>query len=380
MAWHNRWKSAVFVGLIVLVTMAWPAQFAGAAGHNDEAAALENFLRQAAKEKAEPTVVFAARQKLAQLYADMGDGRKAEATWKDTVKLFAKLNLEKDGGLPASVTAEAAFRLLEPKAKSFMATPIQPLFGAPAPEKQLANLMKQLQQQLVVVRGSPDLDPEGIGQAPNTGLFHDYVATVDLYNALEWTYASALMRTRLLGHIAASAADLVIPDGLPGQKSEFVKNLVRLVVSHTESLALHEAEAAWTDAERRNQVGPWTAELKRELNRYRPDQYPLSRMRAVQWVEPAPAADVREQFEKSVKLEDVRACFDRWLVAHGDSMLGETVLQLTVDDKGFWTEVKAQGQGDSLEQCVRKKWKDLHDLPHGAAPVTYQLKLQFAAL
>lgn len=363
--------------VLLLVTATVPAR---AAGH-DEASTLEQELKQAAKEHLPPAEVFAKRQKLGSLYADMGDARKAEAVWRETVKQFQKGGYDKDGGLMASVAAEAAFRLIEPRAKAFVATPIQPAPAKLAADKQLGFVMKQLQQQLVVVRGSPDLDPEALTEHGAGGLCDELNEQVSIYNSLEWQYAAAVLRARLLGHVAESAADLPVPEGLPPEKLKQLNWLSKMVSERMQQLGLAALEQAWNDSQRRNVTNAWVIELKRELNRYRPEQHPLSRERGRMWLDPAPDDATRDAVAKAARLEEVRACFDRKLTAQPDQMLGEVQVHLTVNAQGLLSEIKVDGEGELLEQCVRKRWRDVQNLPHAEdGPRQYHVKLQYAAL
>ncbi len=367
-----------FVGsLLLLAVVAVPGLAAG----RDDAAAIEAFLKVAPKEHVPPAEVFAARQKLGNLYADMGDSRKAEAVWRETIKQFQKGGYDKDGGVMATAAAEAAFRLLEPRARTFVATPIQaPPAKMPA-DKQLPFVMKQLQQQLVTVRGSPDLDPEGLTEHGAGGLCDALLEQVGLYNALEWQYAAAVMRGRLLAHVAESAAELPVPESVTVEQLKQVQSLTKMVSERMLQLALAALEQAWNDSQRRNVSSTWVAELKREMNRYRPEQYPLSRERARTWLDPQPDETTREAVARAARLEEVRACFDRKLTAQPDQMLGEVVVRLVVNPQGVLTEIHAEGEGELLEQCLRKRWRDVQNLPHAQdGPREFKVKLQFAAL
>lgn len=366
--------------LVSLTVVAWAVAPIGVAvaGSRDDILALEAFLRLAPKEHTPPTEVFAARQKLASLHLDTGDVRKAEQTWRDTVKAFQKGAYDKDGGIVANVTAEAAFRLLESRTKTFVATPILPPPAKMPYEKALEFVMKQLQQQLVAVHGSADIDPEALDE--KGGMCQEYVTQVAIYNSLEWNYAAAVMRARLLGHVAESANDLPLPESTPADKAKQLQSLMKMVAERMHQLAEAALEHAWTDAQRRNLSNEWTVELKRELNRYRPAQHPLSRERSRIWLEPAPDEATRALLQAAAPLDDVRACFDRHLTSHPDAMLGDVTVHLTVDPQGQLTELKLSGEGEQMEACLRKKWRAVRDLPHGEAPVQYHVKLQFAAL
>jgi hypothetical protein len=366
-----------FATLVLLATAAVPVQAAG----RDEVSTLELELKQAAKEHLPPAEVFTKRQKLGSLYADMGDSRKAEGVWRETVRQFQKGGYDKDGGILASVAAEAAFRLIEPRAKSFVATPIQPAPAKLAVDKQLGFVMKQLQQQLVTVRGSPDLDPESLTEHGAGGLCDELNEQVAIYNSLEWQYAAAVLRARLLGHVAESAAELPVPEGTSPEKLKQLNWLSKMVSERMQQLGLAALEQAWNDAQRRNASNSWVIELKRELNRYRPEQHPLSRERGRIWLEPAPDEATRDAVAKAARLEEVRACFDRKLAAQPDQMLGEVVVHLTVGPQGLLTEIHIDGEGEILEQCVRKRWRDVQNVPHAdEGPRQFHVKLQFAAL
>jgi hypothetical protein len=341
-----------------------------------EVSDLEQFLRKAAKDPAvQPVEVFTARQKLGQLYADMGDARRAEAVWRDTVKLFAKSTEEKDGGITASIAAEAAYRLLEPKATAFVATPLT-LPGKMPPDKALQQLMSQLQKQLVFVRGSADMDPEGLNEAG--GVCGDLIAQVDLYRSADWTYAAAILRARLLGHVSESAAELPLPDGLPEAKGKQVRGLMTLVSARMRQLAEGALTAAWADAQRRGVQSARVNELKRELNRFKPAEFPLSRERARTWLEPTDAG-AQAELGKALDLEIVRACFDRHMASHPDQMLGELNLSLTIDDTGRAGEIEVKGESAVVAECVHKRWRGLADLPHGTVPRLVHVRLQYAA-
>lgn len=360
----QRWRWVMWLSLV-------PA-LSGASEVND----LEQFLRKAAKDPAvQPVEVFTARQKLGQLYADMGDARRAEAVWRDTVKLFAKWTQEKDGGITASIAAEAAYRLLEPKATAFVATPLTPP-GKMPPDKALQQLMGQLQKQLVFVRGSADMDPEGMNEAG--GVCGDLIAQVDLYRSADWSYAAAILRARLLGHVSESAAELPLPEGLPEAKVKQVRGLMAMVAARMRQLAEGALTTAWADAQRRGLQNARVNELKRELNRFKPAEFPLSRERARTWLEPTDAS-AQAELGKALDFEVVRACFDRHMASHPDQMLGELNLSLTIDNAGRASELEIKGESTVVAECVQKRWRGLADLPHGALPRLVRLRLQYAA-
>ena len=271
--------------------------------------------------------------------------------------------------------AEAAYRLLEPKATAFVATPLTPPGKLP-PDKALQAVMGQLQKQLVFVRGSADMDPEGLNEAG--GLCGDLIGQVDLYRAPEWTYAAAILRARLLGHVADSSAELPLPEGLPEAKLKQLRGLLTMLGDRMRQLAMGALTAAWQDAQRRNLQTARVSDLKRELNRFKPSEFPLSRERSRSWLEPTDPA-VQDGLAAALDLEAVRACFDRHMAAHPDQLLGELTLALTIGSDGSAGEVEVKGESELVGECVRKRWRSLTNLPHGATPRLVRLKLQYAA-
>ena len=374
----TRWLLAATLAGVVVASRA-------AADPREEVATTEAWLRGPGT-KATPEEQFGARARLATLHVQVGNRKKAEAVWLDTTKAWTAGNFAKDGGAVATATAEAWFRLLEPRHQAFVARTIQPPPKGPA-EKQIATLRKQFLGMVEVAIGksaqvaaTPDGEDARTAVPRAGGLYDEYRTKVGELGNSDWWFAAEVYRARLLEHLADSIAAAPVPVDLAADEQETFRGILAGYAQTMEAKAIKALSLAWAAARDRGASNPWVSAIKKNLNRYRPDEVPLSRERARVWLDPVPDDATRALLEARVPLDAARHCFDRTLATGSEEMLGSAELRWEVGPDGRLGKVDASGQDVRYADCVRKKWQGVASLPGSDAVRVYAIRLDFIAL
>jgi hypothetical protein len=373
-------------GHAIVAILATLTAATGHTGPREDVAATESWLKGPGKTAA-PSEVFGARSRLAQSYVQLGNRKKAEAVWLETTKLWAKGNFARDGGAEASAAAEAWFHLLEPKFAAFTARTIQAPPKGPV-DKQIVFLRRQFLALVETALGIPKKGaPIGDGAEAGGevaeragGLYDEYKLNVGDNGNSAWWFAAELHRARLLERLADVLAQTAVPvDLAPAERDQF-RAVLDDYAAQMERKAVTTLSLAWAAAQDRRDDNPWTVEVKRDLNRYKPDDVPLSRERRRAWQEPLPDASTQAAVEGTLRFDAVRACFDRRLVAHPDEVLGSATVALTIAPDGGLSGVAADGLDDVFVACLRKRWQGARGLPAGPEARTLKIQFDFAAL
>jgi hypothetical protein len=358
----------------------------GLAAPREDAAATEAWLKGPGKTAAPPEL-FGARSRLAQSYAQLGNRKKAEAVWLETTKLWAKGNFAKDGGAEASAAAEAWFHLLEPKFAAFMARTIQPPPKGPV-EKQIVFLRRQFLALVETALGHPKKgvsigegdEAGGVAAERAGGLYDDYKLKVGDNGNTAWWFAAEVHRARLLERMADVVSQTAVPADLAPDERDQFRSVLDGYAAQMEAKAVKTLSLAWAAAQDRRGDNPWTVEVKRDLNRYKPDDVPLSRERRRAWQEPLPDATTVAAVEGVLRFEVVRACFDRRLASHPDEVLGSATVAITIAPDGSVSGVAADGLDDAFAACLRKRWLGVRGLPAESEARAFKIQFDFAAL
>ncbi|MSP92863.1 MAG: hypothetical protein EXR79_13835 [Myxococcales bacterium] len=355
-----------------------------AAAPREEVTTTEAWLRGPGT-KAPPEEQFGARARLAKLYVQGGNRKRAEAIWLDVTKAWAAGNFAKDGGAVATVTAEAWFRLLEPKHQAFVARRIEPPPKGPA-EKQIAALRKQFLAMVEVAIGKSAQVTAAAGDDARTavpragGLYDEYRTKVGELGSTDWWFAAEVYRARLLEHLADSIAAAPVPIDLAADEQETFRGILAGYAQSMEAKAVKALSLAWAAARERGATNPWVTSIKKNLNRYRPDEVPLSRERARVWLDPVPDDATRTVVEATIPLDAARHCFDRILAAGFDEMLGSVEIRLEVAPDGRLSQVGSSGLEAAYTACLQKAWQGVKGLAPGAAVRTLAVRIDFIAL
>ncbi|MBI5607821.1 MAG: hypothetical protein HY902_02965 [Deltaproteobacteria bacterium] len=343
----------------------------------DEVRTAENDLRVLEKTKgADPAELIGLRGRLARLYMQAQWRKKADELFKKIVDGFAKAGLAKTGGPEAAFAAEAQFHMLDARYQAAMQS--KPAFGKGG--KAAEQLAAQIRKMRTEIAGE-ELPAEAGGIADRKGgLCGDYTTLVASYRAYEWIIAAAIAQSRLLAHVAEAIHDIPLPaDQAADEKAQF-RQIVDEQSRDFDSQALRLLEAAWAELGRRNLDTPWKQECRRDLNKYLPKQYPLSRQRADQWLSPVPES-LQAQLKQSGLFDDLQSCYDRHLAAVPDDLLGGMNVQFELRPDGTANVGSVDHANSALiARCLTRKWSHRNDFPKVEAPTPVSLKLEYAAL
>ena len=181
------------------------------------------------------------------IYKKKGNQRKVLKTRKELIRLFESRNLPPNS-LSAKYTAEAAFKLIEPRFKSFSALKIK---GAMKRQK---KIIKRLQEEV-------------------SGLTEDYGQMLR-YKSLDWNIA-AFYRIGLLRQIFAEALyNLPMPSGLSEEEQDIYTTAVEDIAIPIEDEAVKRFETAYQNARKYRISNEWTRKILASLNKYKPSEYP----------------------------------------------------------------------------------------------------------
>ena len=324
--------------------------------------------------RAQVADLIAVHGRLGRLCAKADWQKKAEEHWKKVADLFVKAKLRGNGGAEATWAAEAHFGLVQARVAATLNTkPALRKGQKGAPGWQAALSQWSLETAGAPVAGSTERLPGRSGGAAGA------LEAVSDLRAPEWTAAAVLQQARLVGYAAEVLQDWQPPADLTADLQANLQAYAKKLSGELAVQAPALVEAAWAEIERRNISGQWRTEGKREMNRYWPGQYPLSRMRGRSWLTPV-AETLQKQVEEAGMLSDIHACYDRHLVVSPDEMLGEVSVQWLLLPDGT-VELRQVDHADArITSCLRKRWAGKAEFPHDAAPVEIRVRLEFAAL
>jgi cellulose synthase operon protein C len=267
-------------------------------GHVDS---LFTFVDRYKKDRDASDKVFKAWAVIANIYRSRGDTKKEFQTWNLIVAEFEKGGFAKDGKPEATATAEAQFRIIEPRYDAFLLMKLTPNPKMPA-GKQIQQLQKQLRGMLDVVVGPEQKKKNAeTGQeytVRDGGLYKEYLDNVALYGSQNWSYAAMLYRAKALQHLARTIYGVPPPEELSEEEEEAYAEAIESVGAQIENKAISSLEAALKDAESKGVVNEWVTKLRAAINKYKPAEYPLlkeaRRLQAdPQGVAPAPEKELR---------------------------------------------------------------------------------------
>jgi hypothetical protein len=243
--------------------------------------------------------VFRAYTLLAEVYEGRGDKAAATKVYGRIIEAFNKGGYEKNGAEEATAAAMATFMLMRPRYEAFMATTLVENTKLPVAKRaqdvnaQVSKMMDVLMGPEVKVKADDGSEgkircadcPPGnklcreqackADQAAN-GMAVEYENAVAFYGSAAWSYAAYLYRGRMLKYFARTIYDAPRPEMDETQVEEYEDFLERLG-GKFENLAIKGLKAALDNADANGVVNSWVTELRAEMNRYRPKEYPLLR-------------------------------------------------------------------------------------------------------
>lgn len=214
-------------------------------------AELRALIQAKAQDRAASEEVAKAQTELAALLEARGDAPGALAVRKQTTQWFAQGKYP-PGGLQAAAAAEAEWRITESDLVrgGRMAVPLD-------------RLKEELPAWFELVLGP---------QWKSGKVAGGFVSALDKkfadYQVATWARAAAWTTARLLLQAVEQLPHLQALD--PGQKDAMAP-----LAKTWSDQAFATLERAWRDAESRNQRDVWTAEIRKELHKLRPQMYPL---------------------------------------------------------------------------------------------------------
>ncbi|MBI5608278.1 MAG: tetratricopeptide repeat protein [Deltaproteobacteria bacterium] len=284
--------------------------------------ALDAFISRYQADKATLAMVFRAMGMIAEIYKRDGDKNNANRTYnriidlynanKDDIKRWAEApkgdatvsNEQRTAaGAAASAAAQATFMLMQPRYEAFLDMKLVENAKLPA-AKRMGDLQNQVKKMLDVLQG-PEVKfkaPDGsqasmrCGECPiagpnmapcrasvckpdpkENGLYDEYYTAVASFGSQNWSYAAFLYRARMLKFFAKTIYKAPQPPDLTEAELEAYMEFLEKLGATYENRAIRDLGAALLDAEAKGVVNAWVTELRSEMNKYKPKEYPLLR-------------------------------------------------------------------------------------------------------
>jgi hypothetical protein len=353
------------------VAIAAPAARQGLA---EDIAAAEQAVKALEQDKEVAAAVVIGQQlQLLRLYREAAAAKKVAAVAKKLLDGFAKRGLVKDGGRVAAMAAEAQFWLLDQRAGEVLQRKGPKL----AKGKAQAQLSAQFKTWTAEIAGTPVAAAADALAGRQGGLCGALHGEVGAYFSREWQVASAWLQARLLGHLSALATAVSAPAGSPPEEQAAVRQLASQQAAAWQEEATVLLQSAWAAIDRHSLDTPYKAEVLRDLNRYQPRQFPLSRVRGERWLDKASEGAATMLREAGV-LDDLRACYDRHLVRVPDDLIGEISVTLQLQD-GKLSVQQAEHADPETVTCVQQRLAAPRSGLTGG-PLVVRLRLEFASL
>lgn len=240
-------------------------------------AALEDFIKRYASDKDTAKRWFQAHVMIAEIHESRGDKPAATAMYKRIIDAFNRGGYEKNGEAPAAAAAQSTFMLMRPRFDAFMATKLVENTRL-KPDKRMEDMQNQVKKMLDTVLGPEQKIKKADGteeMGRKDGLYDEYFNTVAIYGSQNWSYAAFLYRAKLLKHLARTIYDAPRPEDLSDEELEAYEEFLVNFGGQIEKQAIKSLEVALKDAEAKGVVNSWVTELRKEINVFKPKEYPL---------------------------------------------------------------------------------------------------------
>ena len=225
--------------------------------HRGTIAAYESFLARHGNEPQQSERAIEAQLRIGQAHAALGDRRKAEQYYRETVSQFERRGMQPATDA-ADLPSEAQFMLSEYALQDVLEAQIK------STGKKMEQEVKQLTDRLAVAASAYD--------------------SVFPYRRIDWVLAAMYRR----GYAFETWAIRIRAAPVPKQLKEYsegwfaYKDVVEAVAAQAEEKAIGLYEETIKRAKEYNMANEWTRAARERINIYKPEEYPLLRQPALE--------------------------------------------------------------------------------------------------
>lgn len=223
------------------------------------------------KAKAIPAEALRVGLALGDLLVQAGDAKGAALAWQRTADAFARSG-HAPGSPEAAVAADALLRSAQPDAVRVLESHFVVRPGV-APGQRGADIALQVAPWADAVLGPAPKAKATETPGPRSGGLSDRLRRVADLRARPATWTAVLLLGRLLARPADDLRALATDTWLPEERAAV--DAVREQARVHEDQGLILLETAWRQAEAEASKDPTALELRKELSRLRPQQFPL---------------------------------------------------------------------------------------------------------
>jgi hypothetical protein len=229
-------------------------------------------LVQAHENDKQPTPdVLRTMARLAQAYAGAGEVKQAHQVWLKLLAAFERSGLPRNGGPEAALAAEAQWRLLEPAVIKGMAVSFSPKPGTPHPWADMRAQLDEVQEATL----GPKSKVAGTDGVRVGGLVDQVLRVGEFRNPL-WSVTAALQAGKLLLNQGRAMRDAARPGAVEGPEATAVDAALKQTSVRFDERALTVLESAWKPSEEQGVTPTLRTELRKELHKLKPSEYPVS--------------------------------------------------------------------------------------------------------
>lgn len=222
-------------------------------------------------EKAEPTLdSLRTTARLARAHAAIGEAKPALRLWTKLAAVFEQGQLAKDGGPAAALAAEAHVQMLEANVQRSMKVSLSAKAGA---ARDLRSLLDEMLEETLGARPKP---AAGGSEPQRQGGLVDQLLAIGDYKVPQWRVTAEVQAARVLLVQAQAMRDAVRPSATHPAETASVEEVLAKTSQLFDERALGILEKAWRAAEAGNVTAALRTDLRKELNRLRPNEYPLA--------------------------------------------------------------------------------------------------------
>ncbi len=211
--------------------------------------------------------------KLAQAYAASLEPKQAQIVWIRLLAAFDRANMPRDGSKEATLAAEAQWQLVQPAVTKGMAVSFSPRPGSPRP---WADMRAQLDEVTDTTLGPKSREVVAGMEPRRAGGLVDQLLRVGQYKSPVWNVTAALQAGRLLLKQGRAMRDAARPGAVEPGEATTVDTALKDTSLKFDERGLAVLEAAWRAAEEAAVASQLRTDLRKELNKLKPNEYPLS--------------------------------------------------------------------------------------------------------
>lgn len=208
--------------------------------------------------------------RLAQAYAAVNEPKQAHLLWMKLLTAFDRSGLPR-GGPEAALAAEAQWKLLEPQVTKGMAVSLSAKAGAAHP---WADMRAQLDEVVETTLG-PKSKVAGM-EGQRAGGLVDQIQRIAEYKVAHWRVFAAVQAGKLLLKQGRAMRDAARPGAVEGAEAIAVDGALKQTSVLFDDRALAVLEPAWKPSEEQGVAPALRTELRKELHKLKPSDYPVS--------------------------------------------------------------------------------------------------------